>query len=113
MSDALQKLCKWRQILAGWHGGTKGMKDAGVQALRDEAEHRLLVRAELNTVLMMLITKGVFTVEEFTKALDSEAALHDADMQRKFPGFETTLEGVTITDSETANATMKRLGFPP
>lgn len=113
MSDMLQKLCKWRTVLAGWHGGSMGKDAPGCRALRDEAEMRLLMRAELNALAGLLIAKGVFTAEEFTRQLDIEAAHLDRSYERRFPGFRTTPDGVDIYDTDMAHETTKRLGFPP
>lgn len=110
--EALEKLCKWRSLLAGWHGGS-GLVDApGVKALRDEADHRLIVRVELNALLGLLIQKGVFTVEEFDRALEVEAKQYDKEMAVKFPGFRATAAGLEIFSMDLAQTTMKRLGFP-
>jgi hypothetical protein len=113
MSDMLNKLCKWRSVLAGWHGGSMGKDAPGCRALRDEADMRLLMLTELNALAGLLIAKGVFTAEEFTRQIDIEAAELDRSYERRFPGFRTTTTGIEIYDSDLANDTTKRLGFPP
>ena len=35
-----------------------------------------------------------------------------AGLERKFPGFRATDDGMEIMDVDLVNATMKRLGFP-
>lgn len=112
VSGVLQKLAKWRSVLAGWHGGSMGLDTPGCQALRDEAEIRLMLRVEANALAGLLLAKGVFTREEYTAALIAEAAILDRDMERRFRGFRTTASGVEITDTALMLDTMTRLGFP-
>lgn len=109
---ALEKLCKWRTVLAGWHHGTRAMSEPGTKAMRDLMEKWLLMRAENNAMTGLLLAKGVFTAAEYDAALAREAALLDEDMERLFPGFQAMSTGLRI-DPRVANETMERLGFPP
>lgn len=113
MIDRLNKLCKWRAVLAGWHAGTKSMSSPGTQAMRDLMDKWLVMRAESNALAELLIEKGVFTQAEFTGQLHNEAQLLDQAMEREFPGFRTIESGIEIYDMNLAGETMRRLGFPP
>lgn len=118
-NEALQKLCKWRAVLAGWHIGSRtlsaadGYASPGVPAMRDLMDKWLVMRAENSAIASLLIKKGVFTATEFTKELNVEAQLLDTEMERLFPGLRTTLDGVAIYDLDMARETMRAKGFPP
>lgn len=91
---ALQKLCKWRSVFAGWQLGTRSIKDAECQAVRDHREVTMLLRAEVNALTTLLVDKGCFTAAEFTKQVGIEAELLDKAFEKRFPGISTTLVGV-------------------
>jgi hypothetical protein len=116
--DALNKLCKWRSVLAGWHTGSKallksdGTPTPGVAAMRDLMDRWLIIRAENNALAGLLIDKGVFTEQDFTAAVHAEAAALDKSLEERFPGFRTQPYGVEIYDLPLAQQTMARLGFP-
>lgn len=117
-TDTLNKLCKWRSVLAGWHTGSKALMKTdgtpvpGVAAMRDLMDKWLIIRSENNALASLLIEKGVFTASEFTDAIHAEASLLDKAMEQKFPGFRTQPYGVEIFDLPLARQTMARLGFP-
>lgn len=118
MIDPLNKLCKWRTVLAGWHRGTStimtgGKPTPGVAAMRDLMDKWLIMRAEGSARTTLLIKKGVFTEREFFDALMEEAKLLDKDMERVFPGFRTNDDGMVIFDAPRALKTMEEKGFPP
>ena len=96
MSDALNKLCKWRMVLASWQLGTRPNTDPECQAVRDQRELLLLLRVEVNTLVNLLTANGVFTVEEFTEQCDVEAGFLDRAYEKQFPGATTALDGVHI-----------------
>lgn len=109
--DALNRLSKWRTVLAGWHLGSMSVDRPGVAAMRDLQDFRLVVRAELTAVTALLIEKGVFTSEELTRQVGIEAHFMDKQMETLFPGFRTTATGL-IMDPAEASVTMKQKGFP-
>lgn len=111
--DALNKLCKWRSILAGWHGGTRSINQPGTQAMRDLMDKWLIMRAENNAIAALLLEKGIVTSKDFSRRIEAEAFLMDKDMEKQFPGFRSSDAGIDIYDVNLANQTMKRLGFPP
>jgi hypothetical protein len=106
---ALNRLAKWRAVFAGWQLGTRASDDPECQAVRDHREVSLLLRAEVSTLLALLVKKGVFTVDEFTTALGDEADMLEADLQRRFPGIASTDEGMAY--DARARETMK--GWKP
>jgi hypothetical protein len=111
--DPLNKLCKWRMVFAGWLGGTKTMNEGGARAARDWAEKWLIMRAEMNALIQLLVEAKVITFEQFQAQVQFEAELLDRQMERNFPGFRSTDVGMEIYDAKLAAETTKRLGFPP
>jgi hypothetical protein len=115
--DALNKLCKWRLIFAGWHIGSKslttdGKSTPGVAAMRDLMDKWLIMRVENNAMAILLRDKGVFTQEEFYNAIMKEAALLDKELEKIFPGFATSEDGIVISNTKLAYKTMIDKGFP-
>lgn len=108
---AVNKLGKWRSVLVGWMVGTRSKDAPGVQALRDAAEARLILRSEVNALTALLIEKGVFTVDEFKKQVALECEEYCQALERVFPGYRATDEGIAI-QPELAKQTNERLGFP-
>jgi hypothetical protein len=106
---SLNRLAKWRSVFAGWQLGTRPLTDPECQAVRDHRELSLILRAEVSTLVHLLVKKGVFTTEEFTTALGDEADMMDADLQRRFPGMSSTEEGMKF--DARAHETMK--GWKP
>lgn len=96
MSDALNRLTKWRTIFAGWQLGTRAKGDPECDAVRDHRELTILLRAEMNTMLALLVAKGVFTAEEYQKALDAEAEALSKLYERRFPGFKARDYGMEM-----------------
>ena len=111
--DPLNRLCKWRQVLAGWHSGTRSMQEPGAKAMRDLMDKWLIMRCEGSAMAALLVRKGVFTAEEYRAQVEHEATLLNLQMEQIFPGFRTIDAGVEIFDIKLAQATMARLGFPP
>ena len=118
MIDNLNKLCKWRSVLAGWHRASAslttpdGNPTPGVPAMRDLMDKWLIMRAENSALAALLIGKGVFTGEEFTDQTMAEAAILDRQLESVFPGFRTSENGIVI-DIKVAQETMRKKGFPP
>jgi len=107
----LEKLCKWRTVFAGWQLGTRLLGDPESDAVRDHREVTMLLRAEVNALSRLLISKGVLTAEELTAQLETEAYVLDQAYEQKFPGWQSTDQGMAIVDFAKAAATMR--GWKP
>lgn len=113
MTPTLEKLSKWRMILAGWHAGTQSIHSDGVRAMRDLMDKFLVTQVSQRTLTELLLEKGVFSEAEYEAMLDAQAAALDRQLEAFFPGFRTTRHGVQIDDPKLAAETTRRLGFPP
>lgn len=107
---ALNRLTKWRGVFASWQLGTRLDTDAECQAVRDHREATILLRAEVSTLIMLLVEKKVFSVAEYEAGLLAEARLLDADYQALFPGFKSSDSGLVL-NAAIARDTMA--GWPP
>jgi hypothetical protein len=117
-NQAMEKLCKWRAVLAGWHVGSQALLDPsgkptpGLQAMRDLMDKWLIIRVESNAIAVLLIEKGLISREVYLRQYEIEAHHLDKAMAGLFPGFRTTDLGIVIYDMELAMETITRLGFP-
>ncbi len=93
-------------MFAGWQLGTRAKGDPESDAVRDHREVTILLRVEMAVVSKLLIDHGVFTLEEWQKAMIEEAGLLDKDYEKKFPGCKATDIGIQI-DIGKASETMK------
>jgi hypothetical protein len=93
---ALNKLGKWRMVFAGWQLGTRTADDPECKAVRDHREVTILLRAEANALLHLLLEKKVITLAEWEAELERQAALLDQDYQKAFPGFRATDSGISV-----------------
>lgn len=110
MLRALNLLCKWRNVLAGWQLGTQALGDPECDAVRDHREQTLIMRAEVSALVGLLVKKGVFTIEEFQDQLLEEAQAYSEMYAAKFPGVTATDFGVKY-DARVATQTMR--GWKP
>lgn len=108
---ALEKLAKWRKFFASWQIGTTPAVDGRYRAVADHREVTILMRAELSALTGLLISKGMFTQEEFRDSLEREAKLLDHDYEERFPGWRSLPEGLHMKLPE-AGETMRTMGFP-
>lgn len=106
--DAIERLCKWRNVFVSWQLGTRLKEDPEASALRDHRELTILLRAEVTALSSLLIAKGVFTAEEFTRQLAEEAELLNQAYEKKFPGFTAHLHGIEIDLQKGGAETMMR-----
>jgi hypothetical protein len=93
---ALERLCKWRTIFAGWQLGTRSLDDPEAQAVRDHREVTMLLRCEVNALTKCLLDVGIVGRDQFQRALLSEAAQLSEDYERKFPGAKATDVGIQL-----------------
>lgn len=74
--QALNKLCKWRSILAGWQLGTRLMEDPESRAVRDHRDATLIQQTDMDALLALLTEKG--TISEQDQQAIRDAASGDA-----------------------------------
>lgn len=108
VSDALNRLAKWRVLLTGWQVGTRAKGDPEADAVKDHREATLLLRVESSAIANLLIEKKVFTKEEFEDQLVVECDELHKMLERRFPGVSATATGLVF--DERAKDTLK--GFP-
>lgn len=92
--DAIQRLCKWRSVFAGWQLGTRLADDPECKAVKDHREVTILLRVEVNALTQLLLAKRVITAEEFTRQLAEECEYLNTAYERKFPGMKAELDGI-------------------
>jgi hypothetical protein len=105
LDKALQRLTKWRAVFAGWQLGTRHKDDPEAQAVKDHREVTILMRAELNALMTLMIQKDVFTLAEYQEALLAEAVQADKDMESRFPGYKATDWGLSVDVEKAAKTT--------
>lgn len=103
--QALNRLAKWRSVFAGWQLGTRPLGDPESDAVRDHREVTILLRAEMSALAVLLVRRGVFTVEEWQTALGEEAEQLNQDYARRFPGFVATDDGMELDAQRAARTT--------
>lgn len=93
---AINRLAKWRSLLAGWQVGTRPKGDPECDAIRDFQEARLVQRAELAALTRILLDKGICTVDELHDAIATEADAYNELLEQKFPGVTATHDGLVM-----------------
>lgn len=101
----LQRLGKWRMVFASWQLGTRTTEDPECQAVRDAAERSLVLRAEMNALTALLVKKKVFTETDFLMQVQEEAQVLCAQLERRFPGFSATDDGMRLEPHRAADTT--------
>jgi hypothetical protein len=94
--EALNRVAKWRGLLAGWQLGTRPKGDPESDAVRDHREATILLRVESSAIIGLLVRKGVITSQEWMKALEDEADQLSKDYERRFPGAKATDHGLVL-----------------
>ena len=103
MTQRLQILTKWRSVYKMM--ATMGSVAAFEREVSQTHEKILLLRAENNALMALLVQKGVFTGTEFAAQLDVEAEHLCEQYEKAFPGFKATETGLTM-DAKLAAQTM-------
>ena len=106
---ALNRLAKWRTILAGWQLGTRAKGDPVCDAVRDHREATLMLRADVDALTDLLIAKGIFTTEEYLRAVADAAEMCNHQLEQRFPGVRATEQGIEL-DRDKARPWMSK--FP-
>lgn len=96
MSKILNRLCKWRAVFAGWQLGSRPKTDPEAAAVRDATDARLLMRVEITALVALLVQKGMFTATEFAAQTEVEAECLMELLEKKFPGFRATDDGIMM-----------------
>jgi hypothetical protein len=104
--EALNRVAKWRGLLAGWQLGTRPKGDPESDAVRDHREVTILLRVESSAIIGLLVRKGVITHQEWEAQLEEEADELSKAYERKFPGARATDYGLVI-DARKAQGWMK------
>ena len=100
---ALNRLAKWRVLLTGWQLGTREKGDPEGDAVRDHREVTLLLRAEVNALVYLLVEKDLVSEAEWNEALAREAELLQRSLEGRFPGVKATDDGLTIDPRRAAS----------
>lgn len=106
----MERLGKWRTVFTGWQLGTRPRGDPESDAIRDHRELTMALRADVNALTGLLISKGIFTAQEYTDQLQVECQHLCREYERRFPGFKATDDGMYI-DVAIARDTMR--GWKP
>lgn len=109
---AMNKVAKWRTVLAGWQLGTRTSEDPESRAVRDHREATIIHRVELSALTALLIKNGVFTASDFEEQCVLEAKILDLQYEQKFPGITTSLAGVHM-DPQKINEAGTMKGWRP
>lgn len=107
----LEKVGKWRSILAGRILGTRPDSDPATQGIRDLLDKAVTLRVEVTTITRLLLEKGVVTPDEWFAVMGEEADFIDKAYEAEWPGIHTTDYGVTIENPEGVE-TIKRKSQP-
>lgn len=106
MMTALNRVCKWRNVLTGRIVGTQP-KTPAIKGVSDIFENLIILRAETTALTGLLIKKGVITEQEYMRAVLEEAELLDMDYAKQFPGIRALDDGLKFYDLQKARETMK------
>ena len=97
---ALERVAKWRTLLAGWQLGTRPKGEPESDAVRDHREATIMLRVEVTALVGLLLKKGIITIEEYDAALELEADELSKAFSRKFRGVTATDAGLSINIAE-------------
>jgi hypothetical protein len=110
--DVMNRIVKWRSILAGWQLGTRPKTDGACRAVRDHRELSMLTRVDVNAITNLLLKKGLITEKELLEQTLVEAEAYEKGLQARFPGLKATDEGMSL-QMPLAAETLKKYNFPP
>ena len=105
----INRLAKWRSVFAGRWLGTRTLTDPEAIAVRDVAEKYLILRVEVTALSVLLQDRGIITTEQFQNQIITECDYLQAQLERSFPGFKATDDGMHI---DTAKAVETTKGWP-
>jgi hypothetical protein len=105
----LNRLAKWRTVFAGRWLGTRTKSDPEAIAVRDFAEKYLILRVEVSALAALLVARGIITTDQFQNQIIRECDHLQASLERSFPGFKATDDGMHV---DTAKALETTKGWP-
>lgn len=95
LERALNRVCKWRNLFAGWQLGTRLDTDAEFLAVRDHREATILLRVEVTALTDLMLRKGLITEAELQAAVEREATALNGAYEKRWPGVTATLTGLS------------------
>jgi hypothetical protein len=111
VDTALNRLAKWRKFFVSWQVGTRELGDREAAAITHHVEMSILMRAELNAVIKVLLDSGTVTSGELEHAITAEALALAETYAKNYPGWKATDAGMAMEMPDALN-TMIRLNFP-
>lgn len=102
---AMNRLCKWRSVFAGWQLGTRSNQDPEAQAVRDMREALLLLRVDVTALIALLFNKKILSEAEFLDQVAKECAYYEKELEKRFPGFRATDTGMDIDVTQAKDTT--------
>jgi hypothetical protein len=106
---AVNRLCRFKTVLARWQLGLT-YEQQEFDAICDTRALLLILRAEVNALLSVLVETRIVKHSDFDKALEEAANRDNTNLSLRFPGYYGTDEGLAV-DLKIAVATAKRYGF--
>lgn len=107
---AMNRLCRFKVVLARWQlggGGNLDASDPEFDAVCDQRALLLILRAEVNALLSLLVDTRIIKHADFDKALEASANRDNTNLSLRFPGYYGTDEGLAV-DVQIAAATAKK-----
>lgn len=107
--SSINRVVKWRNILSGRIWGTQS-KNPRSKGQSDIFEKLIILRAEVSALNALLVSKGIYTLEEYMEQIIEECDHIDMTYAAQFPGIRATNDGIEMYDLDKARETMK--GWP-
>lgn len=107
---AVNRLCRFKMVLARWQLGNRENGDQEFEAVCDTRSLLLILRAEVNALLSVLVDTRIIKHTDFDKALEATANRDNTNLSLRFPGYYGTDEGLAV-DVRIAEATDKKYGL--
>lgn len=105
---AVNRLCRFKTVLARWQLGSGNLEsDPEFDAVCDQRALLLILRAEVNALLSLLVDTRIIKHEDFDRELQATANRDNTNLSLRFPGYYGTDEGLAV-DVRIAEATNKK-----
>lgn len=99
--QVMQRVARWRSVFSWWQLGRRELSDPEHQAVMHHREQTIYLRVEVSALSNLLERKGVCTAEEFYRQVVAEAEALDQQLEKRFPGFHVTDDGVVMDPRST------------